>query len=189
MAEQSMTMMILTAVYALCWGISSSAIIIINKKIMMPAVGCDHELRNNDGGEHVCGLGFAYPMTLTLMGMVFSACASAVALSAKKMYYRYFCKSRKQAHVENTKYSKSHESLGWCLYITAIVPASAFSAMTLVSGNSAYQYLSVSFIQMLKAFTPVVTMIVSIAIIDRGRISDTNKKGKCNSVLNSSNTQ
>ena len=37
-------------------------------------------------------------------------------------------------------------------------------ALTLQSGNAVYLHLSVAFIQMLKAFTPVITMIVMYAV-------------------------
>jgi hypothetical protein len=38
------------------------------------------------------------------------------------------------------------------------MPVGFFMAGTLWAGNLVYLYLSVSFIQMLKAFTPVITM-------------------------------
>jgi len=42
-----------------------------------------------------------------------------------------------------------------------ILPVSVFFAVSLVLSNKAYIYLSVSFIQMLKAFTPVAVLIIS----------------------------
>eukprot|EP00879_Flechtneria_rotunda_P025737 GHRR01027376.1.p1 GENE.GHRR01027376.1~~GHRR01027376.1.p1 ORF type:complete len:122 (+),score=12.76 GHRR01027376.1:847-1212(+) len=44
-------------------------------------------------------------------------------------------------------------------WIKRILPVGFFMASTLWAGNLVYLYLSVSFIQMLKAFTPVITMI------------------------------
>lgn len=42
----------------------------------------------------------------------------------------------------------------------------AVQALTLWTGNEVYLYLSVSFIQMLKAFTPVITMVgVSLSLL------------------------
>jgi hypothetical protein len=45
-------------------------------------------------------------------------------------------------------------------YLQAIVPIGACYALTLWIGNVAYMYLSVSFIQMLKALTPAVVFVV-----------------------------
>jgi len=44
-------------------------------------------------------------------------------------------------------------------WIRGIMPVGFFMAGTLWAGNLVYLYLSVSFIQMLKAFTPVITMV------------------------------
>lgn len=49
------------------------------------------------------------------------------------------------------------------LWATSCLPVGMASAATLALGNIAYIYLSVSFIQMLKAGTPVVTMLVLFA--------------------------
>ena len=48
-------------------------------------------------------------------------------------------------------------------YCTHILPIGAFAAISLALGNYTYLYLSVSFIQMLKAAVPCVTMIVLVA--------------------------
>jgi len=40
-----------------------------------------------------------------------------------------------------------------------MLPVGLFMALTLWTGNEVYLYLSVAFIQMLKAFTPVITMM------------------------------
>jgi len=40
-----------------------------------------------------------------------------------------------------------------------MLPVGLFNAMTLMFGNAVYLFLSVAFIQMLKAFTPVMTML------------------------------
>lgn len=44
-------------------------------------------------------------------------------------------------------------------YITRMMPVGLFMGLTLWTGNKVYLYLTVSFIQMLKAFTPVITML------------------------------
>ena len=48
-------------------------------------------------------------------------------------------------------------------YLRAIVPIGALFAGTLWLGNAAYLYLSVSFIQMLKALMPVAVFAVGCA--------------------------
>jgi len=44
-------------------------------------------------------------------------------------------------------------------WLSRVMPVGFFMGATLWAGNLVYLYLSVSFIQMLKAFTPVITMI------------------------------
>nr|XP_034928007.1 probable sugar phosphate/phosphate translocator At3g17430 isoform X2 [Populus alba] len=48
------------------------------------------------------------------------------------------------------------------IYITCVVPISAFFAASLWFGNTAYLYISVAFIQMLKALMPVATFIMAV---------------------------
>lgn len=45
------------------------------------------------------------------------------------------------------------------VYLRAIVPIGIFFSLSLICGNLTYLYLSVSFIQMIKAFTPVAVLI------------------------------
>ncbi|KAK6441714.1 hypothetical protein LTR95_002047 [Oleoguttula sp. CCFEE 5521] len=47
------------------------------------------------------------------------------------------------------------------IYLRAIVPIGVMFSLSLICGNLTYLYLSVSFIQMLKATTPVAVLIVS----------------------------
>jgi len=49
------------------------------------------------------------------------------------------------------------------IYLKNIVPIGGFFAASLIFSNKAYLYLSVSFIQMLKASTPVVVLLLSFA--------------------------
>jgi hypothetical protein len=49
-------------------------------------------------------------------------------------------------------------------FLTKLSPIIANTAGTMFTGNVAYLYLSVAFIQILKAFTPAVTMILCLAI-------------------------
>ena len=50
------------------------------------------------------------------------------------------------------------------VYLRNIVPIGLMFSLSLICGNLAYLYLSVSFIQMLKATMPVVTLITSWAL-------------------------
>ncbi len=50
------------------------------------------------------------------------------------------------------------------VYMRAILPIGVFFSMSLILNNNAYLYLSVAFIQMLKATTPVVVLLASWAM-------------------------
>lgn len=86
--------------------------------------------------------GFPYPVALTLWHMFF---CSALAFGIVKMGY-----------VETINMSSE-------TYLKAVVPIGACYAGTLWLGNAAYLYLSVSFIQMLKALMPVAVFVVGCA--------------------------
>lgn len=60
-------------------------------------------------------------------------------------------------HVTKTVEAKAVISREY--WVRGIMPVGFFMAATLWAGNLVYLYLSVSFIQMLKAFTPVITMV------------------------------
>ncbi len=47
------------------------------------------------------------------------------------------------------------------VYLRAIVPIGLFFSLSLICGNLTYLYLSVAFIQMLKATTPVAVLLAS----------------------------
>ncbi|CAL8465208.1 g4743 [Coccomyxa elongata] len=84
--------------------------------------------------------GFHYPMALSCLGMLFSSVASYIA-----------CRVIKVVEVNRV--------LTWRFYFARILPVGFFMALTLHFGNIVYLYLTVSFIQMLKAFTPIITML------------------------------
>ncbi|XP_059659258.1 probable sugar phosphate/phosphate translocator At3g17430 isoform X2 [Cornus florida] len=48
------------------------------------------------------------------------------------------------------------------IYVTCVIPISAFFASSLWFGNTAYLFISVAFIQMLKALMPVATFLVAV---------------------------
>jgi drug/metabolite transporter (DMT)-like permease len=85
---------------------------------------------------------FHYPITLCSMGLIASWIMSSllVSLGYAKLIHT--------------------DSFGPRWYIVNALPIGAFSALSLALGNYAYMYLSVSFIHMLKAEGPCVTMIV-----------------------------
>lgn len=83
--------------------------------------------------------GFPYPMTLSGLGMAFSGVAAYA--SCRVMGWG------DPKRVITTKF-----------YLTRILPVGALMAATLLCGNLAYLYLTVAFIQILKSFTPVITM-------------------------------
>ncbi|KAL1527827.1 hypothetical protein AB1Y20_009209 [Prymnesium parvum] len=101
--------------------VASSAIIMANKWI-------------------ISNLGFTFPMTLSLMGMIFSFVAAAI-----------ICYATPWVPCQPVDHK-------FCLLRAA--PIGLFTALTLYFGNLAYEDLSVSFLQMLKASTPIAVMVL-----------------------------
>ena len=62
-----------------------------------------------------------------------------------------------------SKLDKSKDMAVTGQYVKHVVPIGGFAAFSLALGNYTYLYLSVSFIQMLKAAVPCVTMLVLVA--------------------------
>lgn len=84
--------------------------------------------------------GFPYPMALSGLGMFFSGIAATIT-----------CK--------RTSLVEAKQTMTLEMYATKIMPIGLLMALTLGLGNLVYLYLSVSLIQMLKCFTPVITMV------------------------------
>eukprot|EP00887_Chlorella_sp_A99_P004993 scaffold4.g4993.t1 len=84
--------------------------------------------------------GFRYPMALSGLGMLFSSVASYLCCRVFRLV--------EAKRVVSTRF-----------YVTRILPVGLFMALTLLFGNLVYLYLTVAFIQMLKAFTPIITMV------------------------------
>ena len=57
---------------------------------------------------------------------------------------------------------QQQHKITWNFYFTRVLPVGIAQAATLALGNAVYLYLTVSFIQMLKAFTPVMVVIVAV---------------------------
>lgn len=86
---------------------------------------------------------FHFPLTLVLLHMAFMsvACRAWKALGWAEV-----------------------PSLSWEVTLKTFVPIAAFFAASLGFGNAAYLYLSVAFVQMLKASTSVAVLLVSFAL-------------------------
>lgn len=82
---------------------------------------------------------FRFPMALSGLGMIFSSVASYLVCKVFKLV-------------------DANKEFTWYFYLTRIMPVGLFMALTLAFGNLVYLHLTVAFIQMLKAFTPVITM-------------------------------
>ena len=88
------------------------------------------------------GLNFAYPMALSGLGLLFSSTTCTLLVHA--------CGAVKL---------QQREVVTGSFYLWNLVPVGACMASTLAFGNAVYLYLPVGFIQMLKAFTPTVTLL------------------------------
>ena len=113
MAACKMREVLAAMVSAVLFCVASSGIIMLNKWI-------------------ISVLGFPFPMTLSLLGMLFSLTCSAALTKLTSLSTR---------NVEIT--------VRFCLLRAA--PIGVLTALTLYFGNLAYVDLSVSFLQMLKA--------------------------------------
>jgi hypothetical protein len=85
-------------------------------------------------------LNFAYPMTVSGMGMLASSLLSYVA-----------------CRMTNLVEAKTVITMEF--WIRRMLPVGFFMGLSLWTGNLVYMHLTVAFIQMLKAFTPVITMV------------------------------
>lgn len=84
---------------------------------------------------------FRHPLSLTAVHMIFMTCVTQVLSLSGKL---------------------NIPQLGWRFYTTSILPLSVTFAISLASSNIAAQRLSVSFIQMIKAVTPLMTLAVCV---------------------------
>lgn len=84
--------------------------------------------------------GFRFPITVVLLHMLFGSCAAALW---------------KLAGWEQVP------AIGLKTYLKGFVPVGLCFAGSLALSNMAYEYISVAYIQMIKASTPVVVLIIS----------------------------
>ncbi|KAI4372523.1 hypothetical protein MLD38_010743 [Melastoma candidum] len=85
---------------------------------------------------------FPLPITLTMIHMAFSGGVAFLLVRVFKVV--------------------SPVKMTFEIYATCVIPISAFFASSLWFGNTAYLYISVAFIQMLKALMPVATFIMAV---------------------------
>lgn len=90
-------------------------------------------------------LEFKYPMSVSGLGIVASAVLSRVLVWMGMI---------KLQHAD---------TVDWSFWLRKVLPVGFAMTATLYFGNAAYIYLSVAFLQMMKAFAPVVTMCMMFA--------------------------
>eukprot|EP00198_Chlamydomonas_reinhardtii_P006690 XP_001696026.1 predicted protein [Chlamydomonas reinhardtii] len=88
--------------------------------------------------------GFKYPSTVTGMGQLMSA-FSGFALSA-------------------VAGQPLRPTPGPRVFLTSLFPIAVCTAASMYFGNISYLYLSVAFIQVLKAFTPAITLLLGVCV-------------------------
>jgi hypothetical protein len=161
----STTRLVAACVVPLLWMAVSSGLILLNKHLMVEKgelLALNAPMTMNILVRNVCpGMctllrvaagpevtldhvrvpaGFKFPMVLSSLGQAFSAAAA------------FFC-----CHV--IKVVPAEKVVDIPFFLQRMLPVGFFMAITLVCGNAVYMYLTVAFIQMLKAFTPVITML------------------------------
>eukprot|EP00037_Helgoeca_nana_P027525 m.315563 g.315563 ORF g.315563 m.315563 type:complete len:313 (+) comp27525_c0_seq1:327-1265(+) len=87
-------------------------------------------------------LNFPFPYSLTCMGLATSSLFSTILVQLGLV------ECRNKATVTST------------FYVKRVLPIGAFQALAMGFGTVAYLSLTVAFIQMLKAFTPVITLVI-----------------------------
>ncbi|EKD14075.1 uncharacterized protein L3040_007925 [Drepanopeziza brunnea f. sp. 'multigermtubi'] len=87
-------------------------------------------------------LGFHYPILLTSWHLIFATIMTQIMARTTKLLD-----------------GRNTVKMNGRVYLRAIVPIGVFFSLSLICGNLTYLYLSVSFIQMLKAFTPVAVLV------------------------------
>ncbi|KAG2489087.1 hypothetical protein HYH03_012313 [Edaphochlamys debaryana] len=157
---------IVTVAACLGWMTASSWAILVNKHIMV-------------------GLHFPYPCTIAWMGLATTTLASWLALRLAPTSRPLGSPARSlplggsggalaeplgaggfptgspvQGGGEVLVLSGARFKMTPRYYLTRVLPTGFFMALTFQTGNMGYLYLTVAFVQMLKAFCPVVTMLL-----------------------------
>jgi len=93
-------------------------------------------------------IGFPYPLSLSGLGVLSSSIFSKLAVGCGFATVR----------------PESMEAVSGRRWLRTALPVGACKAMTLATGNAAYLYLGLGFIQMLKAMTPAVVLVVMLIL-------------------------
>nr|AAF79542.1 F21D18.5 [Arabidopsis thaliana] len=133
MAKMINKTLVLTYIYLLIYIILSSGVILYNKVI------ADSTLFWVLSPKY---FNFPLPITLTMIHMGFSGFVAFLLIRVFKVV--------------------SPVKMTFEIYVTCVVPISAFFASSLWFGNTAYLHISVAFIQMLKALMPVATFLMAV---------------------------
>ena len=83
---------------------------------------------------------FPYPILLTCSGQISSSIISFFLVRVLRVV--------------------PHTPMSWPVYLRSVSVVGLMACLAMASGNSTYLYLTVSFIEILKGFTPVVTIMV-----------------------------
>lgn len=100
-------------------------------------------------------LNFRYPVFLVTFHLTFAAIGTRVLQRTT-----HLLDGAKDIHISKD------------MFLRSILPIGLFFSASLILSNTAYLYLSVAYIQMLKAFTPVAILLISWSF----RIAEPNKK-------------
>ena len=101
--------------------------------------------------------GFPFPFAMTLWHCIFATLVTQLMVNFPQLFS--FVPSE-----WNLFQSAREGKVTRQIFLTALVPLACFFAGGLTLGNSAYRYLSVAYIQMLKSLSPVCILIVSFLI-------------------------
>mmetsp|Transcript_43593 Transcript_43593/g.136781 ORF Transcript_43593/g.136781 Transcript_43593/m.136781 type:complete len:342 (-) Transcript_43593:73-1098(-) len=93
-------------------------------------------------------LGFPFPMLLSALGVTCSALVARILVATGVATVR----------------QEKREFVAGANWYRRVLPVGMLHAATLACGNAVYLHLGVSFVQMLKAFTPVVVLATMVAL-------------------------
>jgi drug/metabolite transporter (DMT)-like permease len=97
---------------------------------------------------------FAVPLTVLHMGISYVFCKITLASPIAKMFV---------GPAQDQKESQSQGIAGLLEHLRQFLPLGLFFGASIVSGNSAYEYVSVSFLQMLKEAVIMMVYLLSVA--------------------------
>ncbi|KAG8763733.1 COPII subunit [Ceratobasidium sp. 423] len=118
-------------------------------------------------------LNFKYPVFLVTFHLFFAVRHLAPFVSALNLTRRFQAVgTRVLQRMTNLLDGVKDVNMSRDVFVRAILPIGVLFSGSLIMSNKAYLYLSVSYIQMLKAFTPVAILLISFAF----RIQDPNRR-------------